>query len=193
MNSDKPDGATPLDPDESDGLIPGHITIREELNEWETANILEAEGWAFARAHTDLLSLSFIKRLHAKMFGNTWTWAGEFRHSEKNIGISWERIPTALRELCDDTRYWLDHETYGLDEIAGRFHHRLTLIHPFPNGNGRHARLMTDLLLTANGTPRFTWGRGDLNQSGDLRHRYISALRSADDLDYDPLLDFLAR
>lgn len=193
MNGGEPNGSTPLGPDESEGLIPEHITTREELNEWETANILEAEGWAFARARSDVLSITFVKRLHAMMFGRTWTWAGEFRHSEKNIGIPWEQIPIALRDLSDNVEYWIDHETYGLDEIAVRFHHRLTQIHPFPNGNGRHARLITDLMLTTNGARRFAWGRGDLNRRGDVRARYISALRAADDLVFDPLRDFLAR
>lgn len=177
MNGGEPDGATPLDPEESEGLIPGHITTREELNEWETANILEAERWAFARTRSGILSIPFIKRLHAMMFGRTWSWAGEFRRSEKNIGISWGQIPIALRDLCDGARYWIDHDTYTLDEIAVRFHHRLTQIHPFPNGNGRHARLMTDLLLTTNGAQRFAWGRGDLNRGGDLRERYISRVK----------------
>ncbi|MGH7570851.1 MAG: mobile mystery protein B [Gemmatimonadota bacterium] len=193
MNGGDPDDITPLDLDESDGLIPGHISTRDELNEWEAANILEAEGWAFERTMPDILSILFLKRLHSKMFGKTWTWAGEFRHSEKNIGISWEQIPIALRDLCDDARYWIDKEVYGLDETAARFHHRLTQIHPFANGNGRHARIMTDLLLTTNGGRRFAWGRGDLNRTGDVRERYISVLRAADDLDYDPLLEFLAR
>ncbi|MGH7557996.1 MAG: mobile mystery protein B [Gemmatimonadota bacterium] len=193
MNEEDPDDATPLDPDESEGLIPGHITTREELNEWETANILDVEGWAFARKHPSLLSLSFIRDLHARMFGETWSWFGEFRRSEKNIGVPWEQIPMALRDLCDDVAYWIENGTYDLDEAAARFHHRLTQIHPFPNGNGRHARLMTDLLLRANGARRFAWGRGDLNRSGDVRDRYIRALRAADDHDYDPLLRFLGR
>lgn len=193
MNGEDPDGATPLDPDESEGLLPGHISTREDLNEWETANILDAEGWAFAWRHQNLLSLSFIRELHVRMFGDTWSWAGEFRRSEKNIGVPWEQIPTALRCLCDDARYWIESGTYDLDETAARFHHRLTQIHPFPNGNGRHARLMTDLLLGANGAPRFLWGRGALNRISDVRERYIRALGAADDLDYSLLLRFLER
>lgn len=193
MSPQDPEGATLLDPDESEGLIPGHITTREELNAWETANILEAERWAFGRAHPDLLSIAFMKRLHERMFGATWKWAGQFRRSEKNIGIPWEGIPGALAELCDDARYWIQNHTYDLDEAAARFHHRLTRIHAFPNGNGRHARLMTDLFLVRNGAPRFPWGSGDLNQSGNVRERYIAALRESDRHEYGPLLGFLRR
>jgi Fic-DOC domain mobile mystery protein B len=118
------------------------------------------------------------------MFDETWTWAGRFRKTGKNIGAE-------LRELLRDTRYWLDARTYSLDEIGVRFHHRLILIHPFANGNGRHARLMTDLLLQRNGADHFSWGAADLVHSSESRARYVSALRAADEGDYRPLLAFV--
>jgi Fic-DOC domain mobile mystery protein B len=186
-----PEDATPLDPDEAAGLIPNHIVTRDELNEWEAANILDAESWAFSRSRGEVLTIEFLKRLHRKMFDQTWKWAGQFRRSEKNVGISWEQIPEALRNLFDDVAYWLENDTFGLEEIAVRLHHRLTLIHPFPNGNGRVARLMTDIFLVSRLHNRFNWGEG-LRNEGAARARYIAALQAADDGDMEPLKDFLA-
>ena len=125
------------------------------------------------------------------MFSRVWKWAGTFRRSAKNIGVDAYKIPIDLRQLLDDCRYWIEHGTYEPDEIAARFHHRLVLIHPFPNGNGRHARTAADLLLVALGHPRFTWGRANLVNAGETRDAYIAALHGADDRDIAPLLAFV--
>ena len=186
-----PPGATPLDPDEAAGLIPAHIATQEQLNEWELANILEGERWAFARGRRDLLSVRFVRSLHKRMFGDTWRWAGSFRRTEKNVGIDPIQIAPELKKLCDDVAYQVEHRSYAMDEIAARFHHRLTWIHPFPNGNGRFSRTAADLLLVQNGAPRFTWGAGNLIAMGDVRRRYIDALRAADGKDYALLLEFV--
>jgi len=104
---------------------------------------------------------------------------------------AWQ-IDTELHNLCADCATWIEHNAYPADEIAARFHHRLTAIHPFPNGNGRHARLMTDIILVhLLGQPRFSWGSGNLVTAGDCRKQYIEALRAADRLDYGPLLVFV--
>ncbi len=184
-------GSTPLTAEEQDDLIP-YVANRGQLNRLEQSNILEAERWAFSRRRTDLLSLDFMRDLHRRMFGEVWRWAGNFRSSNKNIGdIDSTQVPTQLQRLNDDTGYWLVHETYPPDEIAARFHQRLTWIHPFPNGNGRHARLMTDLLLAQMDQPRFTWGAGkDLATAGVVRASYLEALRWADQQDFAPLLEF---
>ena len=184
------DAATPLTEEEREQLIPSYITLRSELNEAEQANILEAEEWAFARKR-DVLDERFLKTLHKRMFGRVWRWAGQFRQSERNIGVDAYRISTDLRQLIDDCRYWIENGTFDPDEIATRFHHRLVSIHPFPNGNGRHARLAADLLLTALGRPRFSWGRVNLVDPGETRQAYVAALRAADNHDYGPLLDFV--
>ncbi len=184
------DASTPLTEEEREQLIPSYITLRAELNEAEQANILEAEEWAFARKR-DVLDERFLKTLHKRMFGRVWRWAGQFRQSERNIGVDAYRISTDLRQLIDDCRYWIENGTFDPDEIATRFHHRLVSIHPFPNGNGRHARLAADLLLTALGRPRFSWGRVNLVDPGETRQAYVAALRAADNHDYGPLLDFV--
>jgi Fic-DOC domain mobile mystery protein B len=183
--------STPLDPDEARALIPRHIATQAELNEWEHDNIVEGERWAFARRRKDLLTADFLKRLHRKMFGATWKWAGQWRTSEKNIGIAPEQIPVAVRELLQDVAAQVDGHSYPIREVAARLHHRLVQIHPFPNGNGRLARTYADLLLSSQGEERFRWGDGDLVAHGDVRERYIAALRAADARDYGPLLQFL--
>ena len=184
------DAATPLTEEELADLIPSYITMRSELNEAEQANIIEAEEWAFSRKR-DVLEERFLKNLHKRMFGRVWKWAGTIRHSEKSIGIDAYQIPTEFRKLLDDCRYWVKRETYEPDEIAARFHHRLVLIHSFPNGNGRHARLAADLLLVALGQPRFTWGRVNLVAASETRQSYIAALYAADRHDIGPLLEFV--
>jgi len=184
------DASTPLTVEEREGLIPSYVTLRRELNEAEQANILEAEQWAFARTR-NVLDERFLTALHKRMFGRVWRWAGKFRRTERNVGVDPLRIATDLRQLLDDSRYWIEHATYPPDEICARFHHRLVAIHPFPNGNGRHARLATDLLLAALGQPRFSWGRTNLVNPGETRQAYVTALRAADGRNIQPLLAFV--
>lgn len=184
------DASTPLTAEERDGLIPSYVTLRRELNEAEQANILEAGQWAFARKRK-VLDERFLMALHKRMFGRVWRWAGKFRHTERNVGVAPYRIATDLRQLLDDCRYWIENGTYLPDEVCTRFHHRLVAIHPFPNGNGRHARLATDLLLVALGRPHFTWGRINLVDPSETRHAYVAALRAADGRDIKPLLEFV--
>lgn len=184
------DGATSLTEEELADLIPSYISVRPELNEAEQTNILEAEEWAFSRKR-DVLDEHFLKNLHKRMFGRVWKWAGTFRLSKKNIGVDAYKIAVELRNLRDDCRYWIEHGTYEPDEIATRFHHRLVFIHPFPNGNGRHARTAADLLLVAVDRPRFTWGRANLVNAGETRDRYIAALHAADHHNIAPLLAFV--
>lgn len=183
------DAATPLSPEEQAQIIPTYITTRAQLNEAEQLNITEADLWAFTRKR-DVQSEASLKNLHQRMFRRVWKWAGTFRTSERNIGIEPYRIATELRMLLNDVDYWIEHRTYPPDEIAVRFHHRLVSIHPFPNGNGRHARLAADLLAVTLGQERFTWGNANLVAPAAARAAYIRALRAADDHDIDPLLAF---
>ncbi len=184
------DASTPLTEEEREDLIASYITLRAELNEAEQANILEAEEWAFSRKR-DVLNERFLTGLHKRMFGRVWRWAGTFRRTARNIGVDAYRIPVDLRHLNDDCRYWIEHGTYAPDEIAVRFHHRLVQIHPFPNGNGRHARMATDLLLVSMSRPRFSWGQVNLVDLGETRQAYVAALRAADSHDIGPLQEFV--
>ncbi|MDZ4099100.1 MAG: mobile mystery protein B, partial [Methylophilaceae bacterium] len=134
---------------------------------------------------------AYLKQLHEKMFDRTWSWAGTFRYSDKNIGVDWTQISPRIYDLLKDVEYQIEHKSYEMVEIATRFHHRLVLIHPFPNGNGRHSRLMADLLLHRMGLERFTWGRVNLVNQSDTRNEYITALQEADRGDYQRLLKFV--
>jgi Fic-DOC domain mobile mystery protein B len=185
----EPEGATPLTPEEMRDLIPAYIAYRSELNEAEQENILRGQDWALGRRR-ELLLEKFITDLHGRMFGDVWRWAGKFRKSERNLGIDFWLIPVELRQLLEDCRAWEDFGTYPADEVAVRLHHRLVWIHPFPNGNGRHARLMADLLVMRLGRERFSWGSAELRDPGAVRRRYIDALRAADRQDIDPLIAF---
>ena len=187
------EGETPLTPDELQGLKPS-LSTRAQLNELEQANILEARLWAMrprVLRRPDLLTDTFARELHNRMFAGVWQWAGKYRTSDKNIGWEWHRVPEGMRVLLDDARYWVEHGTYPLGEAAVRLHHQLVVIHPWPNGNGRHARLMADLVMAARQAPALTWGANrDLAQRGTTRADYIAALQEADRGDIGPLVKF---
>ena len=183
------DANTPLEAEEREQLIPTYITTRAELNEAEQVNIAQADEWAFSRKR-NVLDEAFLRRLHQRMLNQVWKWAGTFRTTARNIGIDAYRIPVELRQLVDDVRFWVESETYPPDEIAVRFHHRLVSIHPFPNGNGRHARLAADLLAKQLGRSRLTWGSTNLVDADETRAQYVAALRAADNHDIEPLMAF---
>ncbi len=190
--SDTLDGTTPIDDDEAAELIPTHIHTRDELNAWEQANIVLAAE-SLRRTKVPALREPMIREVHLRMFDRTWRWAGKYRMSDKNIGVYWATIPAEVRNLVDDGAHWIAHDTYSVDEAVVRLHHRLVRVHPFPNGNGRHARLWGDLVLSQNGRPPFEWRSEMLDQESDPRRRYIGALRRADVGHYDELLELLLR
>lgn len=191
LDLDEQDGQTPLDPDERAGLIPEHLATKGDLNDWEQENLLRAVRWLKRVRSPDVLSEAFCRTLHSKMFDQTWTWAGTFRRSDKNIGCDWTQVGARLAQLLANTRWWIEHNAFHYDEIAARFHRDLVWIHPFPNGNGRHARMMADALLRSLDQPSFSWGGGgNLVNVSEARTRYLEALRAADRDDYQPLLAF---
>lgn len=187
------DGQTPLTPEEARELIPS-ISTRAQLNEIERINIHAARVWAMRRVvlrRPDLMTDTFARELHRRMFHRVWRWAGRYRTSERNLGWEPHRIIEGVRVLFDDARYWIENETYPLQESAIRLHHRLVAIHPWANGNGRHARLMADVLVAARGGDEFTWAvHADLVAAGTARARYIAAIQSADKGMIEPLLNF---
>jgi Fic-DOC domain mobile mystery protein B len=186
------EGNTPLTPDEQADLIPS-LGTKEELNEFESLNILEAYSWALDHKNirrNDVLSEPYLRDLHRRMFDQTWRWAGTYRATERNLGIAHYLIREQIGVLLGDTQYWIGNTTFSADEICVRFHHRLVSIHPFPNGNGRHSRLMADVLATSLATSPFSWGGASITEHGTLRESYISALRAADSNNIAPLLIF---
>ena len=193
LNLQYSEGQTPLDEEEKDDLLIPSIATRGELDEYEQQNIEDALLWY--RGHSfkpeTILTEQFIQSSHKRMYNDVWAWAGKFRKSNKNIGTDKWNIPAELRALLDDTAYWIQHVTYEPDEIAIRFKHRIVSIHCFPNGNGRHSRLMADIIIkNIYGLKVFSWGTSALNEQGDIREIYIAALKEADKGNIEPLLTF---
>lgn len=187
------DDQTPIDEDEKDGLLIETITTKGELDEFEQLNIEEAIQWVFGKKFKakDVFTERFICNLHKRMFGYVWAWAGEFRKTDKNIGIDKAQISTQLKMLCDDALFWVEHTTYPPEEIALRFKHRIVSIHCFSNGNGRHSRLIADIIIEKIfGEEIFSWGAANLSKSGDVREAYLNAVKKADQGDYGLLIEF---
>jgi Fic-DOC domain mobile mystery protein B len=196
LNHKLSDGNTPIRPDEAEQLIP-RISTMAELNEYEALNILCAREWAFSDRNmksTDPLDEFYVRTLHAKMFDQVWRWAGTYRKHEANIGCDPREIMQRIPQLLANTHYWLQHNTFTLDESLIRFHYQLvSKIHPFANGNGRHARMIVDVLAVKFGTPEFTWGAGEnLVAEGNARNSYLAALRALDENENNvkPLVEF---
>ena len=191
LNDGLPDGATPLDGEELEGLLPSHLVNRGQLNEWEQQNIEAALLWLSRQRRPRPLEEAWLRRLHREMFGQSWRWAGQYRGSDKSIGADWRQIRLQVPALLADIAYQLEHRVEPVDQIAIRFHHRLVSTHPFPNGNGRHARLIADVLIEQLGGLRFSWGgSSSLVEASSLRQRYIAALQQADRGDISALLAF---
>jgi Fic-DOC domain mobile mystery protein B len=187
------EGQSPIDEDEKEGLLIKTISTRGELDEFEQANIQQAVEWTlktkFSREET--LTEEFILLVHKKMFSEVWEWSGTKRKTNKNIGVDKHQITVEIKKLLEDCKYWIDNQTYQPDEISIRFSHRLVKIHVFPNGNGRHSRLIADILISSIfNEPVFTWGRLNLSKSGDIRKKYLEALYRADEGIIQPLIDF---
>jgi len=187
--SREPSNATPLEREERDGLRPTWVATRADLNAAEAENIAVGTAWARHRRR-DILTDDFVRELHRRMFKDVWAWAGEYRLTNRNIGVEPYRIGIEVRSLLDDTRFWVENQTYEPIEIAVRLHHRLVLVHPFPNGNGRHSRSMADLLATRLGFSPLSWGGSSLTVPSEGREQYIAALHAADRHDIAPLLEF---
>ena len=187
------DGQTPLDEDEKEGLLIQSIATRGELDEFEQQNIEDTIQWSLTRRFKSeqILSKSFIQELHKRMYRNVWRWAGEYRKTNKNIGVDKLEIPIALRSLIDDASYWLENNIYDPEEFAIRFKHRLVSIHCFPNGNGRHSRMIADIMIEKiYQQPVFSWGGASLSVDMDIREQYLISIRKADKGDCDLLLKF---
>lgn len=191
-----PAGATKLDLDEMSGLLIDSISTHFELNFAEQQSILDSSQWIFDRNHKDILNEQFFKKLHRRMFQSVWKWAGSLRTTNKNIGVDPHTIAVEIKKLCDDCQYWIDHESYEWNELAARFHHRIVWIHPFPNGNGRFSRVLTDLLMKKYGQQKLSWGqktfaKDDFSTESQLRTEYILSLREADNKKLQRLINFI--
>ena len=183
---------TPLHPDEARQLIPALLT-KEAVDEFEEENISSARVWALGPrrlTRIEPFEEHFVRELHKRMFNKTWKWAGKYRTTSKNLGVPVHEIRDRLGVLLGNGRYWVERKAFPPDEIAVRFHHELAVIHPFPNGNGRHARLYADIIARKLGQPDLTWGSANLVHAGEAREEYIRALKAADAGNIKPLLAF---
>ncbi len=185
------DGNTPIDEDEAHGLRPSWIRTRSDLNDAEAANILKARQAIRPPSVDDVTDDIWLRKLHQMMFGDVWSWAGSYRLSNRNIGIDWQSISPTVRELGRDCRTWIVHD--NREDTVARFHHRLVAIHPFPNGNGRHARAAADYLSQALDLAPPTWGANAFDSNTALRAAYLRALRTADrdPENLEPLVAFM--
>lgn len=186
-------GQTPIDENEKAGLLIETISTHNDLNEFEQQNIEEALHWVFGKKlkPKEVFTEKFIRNVHKRMFGKVWAWAGSYRKTDKNLGIDKVQIPLALKVLCDDALYWVANETFSPEEIAIRFKHRIVSIHCFSNGNGRHSRLMGDIIIeNLFGSVPFSWGSNKISNGNNPRDAYLKAVKSADQGDYGPLLEF---
>lgn len=186
-------GQTPLSEEEKEGLKVRSIATRQDLDEFEQQNIDKATEWLAGKNFKvdKLLTERFVKDLHRKMFSDVWTWAGEFRRSDKSIGVDWRIISVEIKNLLDNCYYWLDNKVFSEEEIAIRLSHGLVKIHPFVNGNGRHSRLIADIMMEKIfNKDVFVWGSMNLENINDERLRYIDTLRKADEGNIHYLLDF---
>ncbi|WP_417611274.1 mobile mystery protein B [Owenweeksia hongkongensis] len=193
LNLDYSDGQTPLDEEEKEGLLIPSISTKGELDEFEQQNIEEAIQWILGRSlkADTILTERFVKSLHKRMYGEIWKWAGQFRKSDKNLGIDKWQIPVALKTLLEDALFWVKNETYEADEIAIRFKHRIVSIHCFSNGNGRHSRLIADIIAEKiYKRPVFSWGVINLSKESQIREIYLNAVKEADKGNYQLLIDF---
>lgn len=193
LNLEYFDGQTPLEDDEKEGLLIPIISTRSELDEFEQENIEQAIQWTLSRSLKidAILTENFIRTMHKRMYNNVWAWAGQFRKTNKNIGIDRWQIPIQLKYLLEDVQYWYENNTYSPDEIAIRFKHRLVSIHCFPNGNGRHSRLLADIFIEKIfHYPVFTWGTFIEKEPNEVRKIYLKALKSSDNGDYSKLIKF---
>lgn len=186
-------GQTPLNDEEKEGLKIKSITTQGELDEFEQLNIEKAVEWTI-HAHLKpekILTEKFVKDLHKKMYGDVWKWAGEFRKSDKNIGVKWMQIGVELKNLIDDTKYWIANNTFSPEEISIRFKHRIVAVHCFPNGNGRHSRIMADIIIESIFNKElFSWHNSNMVKADETRKEYIAALRKADNGNINPLIEF---
>ena len=193
LEFDYKDGQTPLAEEEKEALKIKAITTQGELDEFEQLNLEKAVEWTIRTKFKtkNILTEKFIKDLHKRMYGDVWKWAGKFRQTEKNIGISWIQISLELKNLLDDTKYWIENKTYTPEEIAIRFKHRIVSIHCFPNGNGRHSRMMADIIIESIfGKDIFSWHQSNMVKANEIRKAYIDALQKADNGNIEPLIEF---
>ncbi|MFA5250493.1 MAG: mobile mystery protein B [Parachlamydiales bacterium] len=190
-NFEYPEGATPID--DISGLKISWVTTQAHLNMVEAENIalaIEKYLTKSINAPTSWFTVANLQRIHKDMFDDVWDWAGIFRTTQTIPGVRPYQIQSALKDLCDDVFYWNQNgcEMTFLEQAA-QIHHRLVLIHPFPNGNGRFSRIVADRYLKGWKCSMPLWPN-EIQKESQARKLYIKALRLADAGDYSLLMEF---
>ena len=184
-------GETPIDPSK---LKKSHKWIKNR------AQLAEVEAKAVGLVHAKYLhgkpdrrrapfTFKWMMNVNKEMFGKIWVWAGVRRKIElAGVGSKPYNIEVEVNELLGDMVVWTD-TGMPLIEQATRLHHRAVFIHPFENGNGRWARLLSNILLKQNDGAIVSWPDDNLvGCSSAIREEYISCLKAADQGDVEPLL-----
>jgi len=163
-----------------------------ELDELEDLNIQKGLEWLNRQKDPNYLSTEFICKLHEKLFGDVWKWAGKYRTAEVNISkYRYYDVAPQLKNLFEDAKLWIQHGKMSWEEISEEMHKRLVTIHPFTNGNGQTTRIYVEYVQKRNnqGIPR--WMASMSHSPAKRRDKYIQALRSADKGDFGPLIEFM--
>lgn len=187
------DGQTPLTPELQKGLRPKHIQTMGELDEYEENNIAEGLAW-LDHCDEDCSNYAFWKKLHKKLFGDVWDWAGDVRkHALNNPYFHQpQQIWPAFKQLEEDLKFWMEKKDMPFREIAARFHERIQTIHPFANGNGRFGRILVEYFCKKEKEKIPTWGTKFKDDPKARRKRYIEALNHArTNCSYDLLIEFM--
>ena len=195
MKFQVPEGATPID-DDSD-LLPSGLLTYQDLCSAEAENILKAVNLHLKRkkkSKENWLTEEYIRKVHRDMFKSVWRWAGTYRATELNIGVPAHSVREEIAKLCQDAAFWSTKKAnMPVLERAIRVHHRLTWIHPFRNGNGRHARMISDIYLHAYNHSQPIWSETSLYAPGEIRSQYLKAVREADRGNFKPLIEITSR
>jgi len=197
--------STPIEPDDHQFLVPEmkHLITWADVDAEEASNIAKGRAWLIAQHFTldDLFDTLTLRTIHQRMFGKVWTWAGSVRRRETSIGIDPSQIQTQFEQLVQNFRWRAANaDEIGFSEeerreLGIRFHTEMVAIHAFVNGNGRHARLVANLVDSAMGLgsladPLYPWGARSGLPSAESRKLYLDAIKLAGSRgEYGPLLD----
>jgi Fic-DOC domain mobile mystery protein B len=182
-------GETPID--DISGLKRKDVRNRRQLAVAEAENVRKVIVKYLAGKPNRKMApfdVSWSLKLHKEMFGEVWNWAGQLRQVDLNIGVAWNQVAVALKDLFDDLAFWKDHWP-DLIEQSAYLHHRAVRIHPFLNGNGRWARMLANIWLALHDHPITFWPEQTIGTVSTIRDEYLDAIRSADEGHMDALLE----
>ncbi len=174
------EGHTPIDASILKELKLKHVNDMNELYELESLNIAQAIAWTHTTSKDHLDYLVWIE-LHKHMLKDVWKFAGVIRSTElaNPEFLAPYAIRPALRELEQDLKTWIEFKTYPDQEMMALFHEKLLTIHPFRDGNGRWARVLTEFMCARLGFAIPTWGSRTQAEESERRLRYIKAVKAS--------------